>query len=161
VSEAVRLEALINDLLEFARAGAIHREDTDPSALVREVALALDPERITIDSTAAPARWRLDADRLRQVLSNLVENALQAGEGQVEVRVARRGDELWFVVRDHGSGIDPDDLEHIFEPFFTRRTRGTGLGLAVARRLVELHQGSLSAENAPDGGAVFTIRIPR
>jgi two-component system sensor histidine kinase HydH len=161
VAEAVRLETLVNDLLEFARAGEVHRVDSDPAALAREVAVSLDPSRVEIDSTAAPARWRLDPDRLRQVLANLVENALQASDGPVSVRIAAEGGKLAFVVRDQGPGVPPEDLDKIFEPFFTRRTRGTGLGLPVARRIVELHGGTLAAENAATGGAVFTVSLPR
>ena len=99
---------------------------------------------------------------MRQVLGNLVDNALQADpEGAVTLGLGRSARGVQFTVRDHGTGIAPEDLEHIFEPFFTRRTRGTGLGLAVARRVVEQHGGTLRAENASDGGALFTVEIPR
>jgi two-component system sensor histidine kinase HydH len=165
VDEAIRLERLTNGLLEFARTGAIHRESTDPAALLREAAAAVDEQRVAIDARGAPAVWPLDRQRMRQVLINLIENAAQAetsAEGApVEARVAGERDRLVFVVRDRGPGIAAEDLGRIFEPFFSRRVQGTGLGLAVAKRLVELHGGTLTARNAPGGGAEFSVTLPR
>jgi two-component system, NtrC family, sensor histidine kinase HydH len=87
---------------------------------------------------------------------------VQAAEGaDVVASVSRKDRHLEFVVRDHGEGVPDDELGKIFEPFYTRRTRGTGLGLAVAKRLVELHGGTISAENAADRGAIFRIVLPR
>jgi two-component system sensor histidine kinase HydH len=161
VAEAIRLETLVNDLLEFARSGDLHVVDTDPAALARDVATTAG-NRVLVEVAGVAPRIGLDAARMRQVLGNLVDNALQADPtGAVTLGVGRSARGVQFTVRDHGTGIAPEDLEHIFEPFFTRRTRGTGLGLAVARRVVEQHGGTLRAENASDGGALFTVEIPR
>jgi two-component system sensor histidine kinase HydH len=65
-----------------------------------------------------------------------------------------------FTVRDHGAGLPTGQEARIFDPFFTTRTTGTGLGLALARRIVELHGGSISARNADDGGALFRVELP-
>lgn len=99
---------------------------------------------------------------MQQVLSNLLRNAVEASppEGRVAATAIVEGGELLITIRDHGKGIRETDLERIFEPFYTTRARGTGLGLAIARRLVSLHGGSLTASNAPDGGALFSIRLP-
>jgi len=161
VDEAVRLEMLSNDLLEFAREGAIQRREVDPALLVREAIAAVSADRIEVDADQAPRSWPLDEARMRQVLINLLENAVEMSEGRVAVTVGRADKGLTFTVRDSGPGIAEADLGHVFEPFFTRRTRGTGLGLAVARRLIELHGGTIAAANAPGGGAVFTITLPR
>ena len=164
VLEAQRLESLTNDLLEFARTGELHIAEVPPADVLRSATENLDGSRISLDVNAAPPSWRLDAGRLRQVLANLLQNALQASEEAadrtVQASVFSEGDEVVFTVRDHGPGIAPTDLEHLFEPFFTRRVNGTGLGLAVARRLVELRGGTLSAANG-EVGAIFTVRIPR
>ncbi len=160
VGEAVRLEKLVNDLLEFARTGGLARTDLDPAALAREIAAA-HGARVVVETDRAPARVTLDAERMRQVLANLVENALQISQGRVVVAVSTHAGGLRYAVRDEGPGIPEEDLERIFEPFFTSRTQGTGLGLAVARRVVELHGGKLTAANAPGGGAIFTIDLPR
>lgn len=159
VREAVRLEKLTNDLLEFARTGEIAVADADPVALLREV--AADIPRVDVESDGAPARWKMDRERMRQVLANLIDNALQAGEGRVTAAVTSGAKGLVYRVRDRGPGIPADDLDKIFEPFVTTRTRGTGLGLAVAKRIVDLHGGSIAADNADGGGAVFTVTLPR
>jgi two-component system sensor histidine kinase HydH len=163
VDESARLETLTNDLLEFSRAGEIERTPVDPAALLRD-ALEGRPCRVAVADTGAPVSWLLDGPRIGQVLANLLDNACDANaespEEPVEAAVTVEGDQLVFEVRDRGDGIASDDLEHLFEPFFTRKTRGTGLGLAVARRLVELHGGSITAANHPDGGAVFRVAIP-
>jgi two-component system sensor histidine kinase HydH len=163
VSEAVRLEALTNDLLDFARMGELQVADADPAALARAAAAAVDP-RIDIVAEQAPDAWPMDEPRMRQVLTNLLENAVQADEAAtapVTLTVARAGADLLFEVRDRGPGIPAQDLPRLFEPFFTRRVHGTGLGLAICKRLVEQHGGAITAANAGGGGAVFTVRIPR
>lgn len=162
VSEAQRLERLTGDLLEFVRSGEIHRAQCDPEALVRESAGAIDESRFDIVCDGAPASWSLDRERMQQVLTNLMRNALQSSpEGaRVDAAVRVSGNRLELSVRDRGEGIAAADVERIFEPFHTNRTRGTGLGLAVARRIVELHGGSIRADNHPDGGAVFRVSIP-
>lgn len=167
VDEAARLEKLTTDLLSFVRSGTLERAPTDPLALVDEVREELGDERIRVDGRDAPRSWSLDAARLHQVLSNLLRNALQASpeDGRVEVTVSggrsAKGSELRIAVRDHGPGLPAGREQEIFEPFVTHRTRGTGLGLAVARRIVELHGGTLAGRNHPGGGAAFEIRIPK
>ncbi len=159
VSEAIRLEELVNDLLHFARRGEISRTEVDPAALLRSCAEGIEPGKITVDSKNAPRSWSLDAARIQQVLNNLLQNAVQASE-LVEASVGGSSGKLHFVVRDHGAGILEGSEESLFEPFHTKKTQGTGLGLAVAKRLVELHGGTISATNAEGGGAEFRVEIP-
>jgi two-component system sensor histidine kinase HydH len=166
VSEAERLEALSEDLLSFVRTTVIEPQSTDPAELLRQCASAIDEARIDVvtedESGKAPARWRLDPARMHQVLCNLLRNAVEASPpgGRVLAGVRTEKDDLIFYVRDFGKGIQVQQLEKIFEPFYTTRARGTGLGLPIARRLVVLHGGTLSASNAPEGGALFTVRLP-
>jgi two-component system sensor histidine kinase HydH len=160
VEDATRLETLTNDLLEFAKAGDVHLAEVDPVTLVRDVAAGFG-DRVAVDADDAPRSWQLDPTKMRQVLVNLVENAVEMSEGTVDVTVERGERALVMAVRDRGPGVPDADLDRIFEPFFTKRTRGTGLGLAVARRLVELHGGTIAARNADGGGARFEVTIPR
>ncbi len=163
VLEAQRLEALSGDLLDFSRSGPIDRTDTDPAALLRAAAESVDPSRIVLSVEQAPPRFPLDAPRVRQALTNLLTNAVQASPDGVPAtaRVALEGARLVFTVSDRGPGIPPGDLERIFEPFYTTRPNGTGLGLAVAQRIVQMHGGTLTAANEPGGGASFRVAIPR
>lgn len=158
VSEAVRLERLSSDLLSFARTGELHREVTDVAALVRAVC---DGRERTDLLAPTPVQASIDPDRLRQVIANLVDNALQADEGRVQIAVAARDDEFTITVRDHGPGIAHADLPRLFEPFFTTKTHGTGLGLAVARYIVGLHGGTIAADNVEGGGARFVVTLSR
>lgn len=158
VEEAIRLETLTNNLLAFVRTGELARRPSAPAELLREAAAAVDPE-IEVDAAAAPASWSLDAERMRQVLVNLLENAVQAGP-PVRARVAAEGGRLVFEVEDHGPGVPAADAERIFEPFYTKRAQGTGLGLAVAKRVVELHAGTIAVGAVAGGGARFRVTIP-
>lgn len=163
VADATRLERLTQDLLDFARSGPLLLGLADPAELLRAVAGELGNGRVAVDAAAAPAAWRLDRRRMEQVLANLIDNALRsaAPESPVEVSAAERGGRLVFTVRDHGEGLPAGEEERIFEPFFTTRTTGTGLGLAVARRIVEMHGGTLTAADHPQGGALFEVSLPR
>ena len=158
VDEAVRLEQLTNDLLQFVRTGTIQRTPIDPAALVREAAGSV-PGEIVVEASAAPARWSLDAGRIRQVVINLLDNAVAAGP-PVTLTVRRDGRQLIIEVADRGPGVAEDDRDKIFEPFFTGKTQGTGLGLAVVRRVVELHHGTIAVVPTPGGGATFRAEIP-
>jgi two-component system sensor histidine kinase HydH len=158
VDEAVRLEKLTAGLLNFVRTGAIHRDPVDPGAIVREAALSV-PGDVTVETAQAPASWPLDAGRIREVVVNLVDNAVAAG-APVVATVRTEGKNLVIEVADHGPGVPEDAREKIFEPFHTGKTQGTGLGLAVARRVVESHGGTLSVLSAPSGGALFRAEIP-
>ncbi len=158
VDEAMRLEKLTVDLLAFVRTGSIARTPIDPAALAREVAASVSPE-IAVDATGAPARWPLDAARIREVLVNLFDNAVAAGP-PVRCTVARVGDKLVIEVLDRGPGIPADERDTVFEAFVTGKTHGTGLGLAVVRRVVELHRGTIEIGDGPEGGARFRVEIP-
>jgi two-component system sensor histidine kinase HydH len=163
VDEAKRLEVLTNDLLDFARSGPIDFRRVDPGALLRACAVDLPSAAITVDTTNAPDSWYLDERRFSYaVLANLLRNAVQASpaERPAEARVFVENGALTFTVRDHGDGLPAGQETRIFDPFFTTRTTGTGLGLALARRIVELHGGSISARNADGGGAIFRVELP-
>ncbi len=159
VGEASRLEALINDLLNFAKSGELRRESVDPGELLKSCAESVPGGSIEVDVSQAPDHWLLDAARMEQVLSNLLTNAVQVSD-QVTASVAVEAKRLVYVVRDYGTGLNEADIDQLFEPFHTKKVNGTGLGLAVAKRLVELHDGTIEGRNADGGGAEFRIEIP-
>lgn len=162
VREARRLEDLTEDLLRFVRAPQIEPAPADPAALLEEAARGVDPDRVRLDTARAPAVWRLDAARIQQVLVNLLRNAAEVSPSGAAVDACAEAADggLVFTVRDHGPGLPGGDPSRLFEPFYTTRVQGTGLGLAVARRIVELHGGTITARTHPDGGAEFRIVLP-
>jgi len=160
VSEAERLELLTTTLLDFVRDGPIERTSMTPAELVDRSLADLPRDRVAVDLASAPATVEVDANRLARAIHNLVDNALQAAsEGAVTLTMTQEGDDVAITIRDHGRGLPAGAETQIFEPFMTTRVRGTGLGLAVARRIAEQHGGTLTAENHPAGGAVFTLRL--
>jgi two-component system, NtrC family, sensor histidine kinase HydH len=177
VDEAMRLEQLTNDLLQFVRTGTITRTPVDPGQLVRDAAASVRPaldvagagaaaadlddpaSPILVDTTRAPARWSLDAARIREVVINLLDNAVAAGTPVIVTVRGERGS-LIIEVADRGPGVPEEDRDRIFEPFFTGKTQGTGLGLAIVRRVVDLHNGTIAVSSNPGGGAVFRAEIP-
>src|SRR4029077_3470453 len=112
-------------------------------------------------------RCRVDAFRLDQVFRNVLENALIACPDPV--RIAVRGTDTTLAgrpavrlsVQDNGPGLSPEQQQRIFEPFFTTRTKGTGLGMAIARRIIEAHDGQIGVGPATGGGAEIVITLPR
>jgi len=162
VREAVRLEELTADLLSFIRSEQVEREAVDPAEILRSAANEVGPERIELETADAPEQWSLDPRLIRQALGNLLRNALQASPDAEAATAALSVESgaLVYRVRDRGTGVPQSERERIFEPFYTTRTRGTGLGLAVARRIVELHGGAITTTNLPEGGAEFRVTIP-
>jgi two-component system CheB/CheR fusion protein len=169
VARVDSLNSVMNDLLTFARVRELKRTDIDVGPFLADLrsSAKLDPEMrdvqieirgdvgITVEG---------DVDQLRLVVTNLVINAAQAMNhaGQVEIDVATFGTDQWsLTIADHGPGIPLNLRERVFEPFFTTKHRGTGLGLPTAKRIVEAHGGELTLANAPSGGTVARLRLPR
>jgi two-component system sensor histidine kinase ChvG len=171
-TSAARLDAVVTQFLELARAeGGLpdeSRADVDLEALVRGLARTMgegSPVAIEVKGKAAtsdPVRVQGVASRLESVLRNLLDNALSFARTRVCIEVSRAGDEAEVVVADDGPGITPADIPRVFDRFFTTRgdRRGTGLGLALARAVVEAHGGTIQAQSPPEGGARFVVRLP-
>jgi len=167
--EVTRLQTLMVDLLEF---GKPSREVFEPhwlSATVHGAVRACQPVAKAADvrlvlSTLADGEVNMSLSRLERVFVNLLQNAIQyspaGGDVSVEVSKAPDAQALQIVVRDHGPGIPPADLASVFNPFFSRRVGGFGLGLAITQRIVLEHGGRVSASNDPAGGAVMTVIVP-
>ena len=165
VREALRLETLTKQVLDFARTDEVAPAPKSPANLVDEAVDQVPTEgndRVLVDTSNAPLTWNLDATRMRQVLVNLVSNALQASppDEDVEIDVETTAGQLVFEVRDRGPGIPEAERARIFEPFVTGRVRGTGLGLAVAKRIVDRHDGNIEALDNPPGGTIMRVTIP-
>lgn len=169
--EIGKLNRFIEDFLTYARPLTLMRDRVAAASLVASVldvaAAEARENQIALEEELAAELADLSVDRLRleQTLLNLVINAIQAcGEGGVvtlRARSATGDDGMDFVIEDTGPGIPAEVLPQLFEPFFTTRAAGTGLGLANARKIAEDHGGHIRAENRPGGGARFTVHLPR
>jgi two-component system, OmpR family, sensor histidine kinase MprB len=166
LEQSEELSALIGDVIELAR-GDLPITSAEDVRLDRVVADCLtrarrDFPQIRYESSLEPVVVDGVPERLARAINNLLDNAAHhsAAGGLIEVIVDERG----VIVRDHGTGIDPADLPYVFDRFYrganSRHRQGSGLGLAIVRQVAVQHGGSVEADNAPDGGAVFVLRLP-
>jgi two-component system, OmpR family, sensor histidine kinase MprB len=167
IEQLGELTALVSDLIDLARDADHEREPPTPVRLdtiasqVAERFEARHPE-VGLQLDLEPSAVLAVSSQLERAITNLLDNAVKWSPpaGEIEVRVA--GGEL--SVRDHGPGIDPEDMPHVFDRFYrsphARGTPGSGLGLAIVRHVAEIAGGSVSASNDPDGGARLSIRLP-
>jgi signal transduction histidine kinase len=160
------LDELLKDLLLFARTPQPRFAPVDLASLVQRTAgfLSSDPAlrelRFDIAGTMPPMAG--DPELLRIVFQNLLLNASQAmqGKGTVTVRLTSDDDLHKVTVTDHGQGMSPEARANLFRPFFTTKSRGTGLGLPTAKRLIELHSGSIAVDSEPGKGTTVTVTLP-
>lgn len=162
------LDNTVNDLLNFTSHREPHWDTFFVRELVNEVCESMGPQleaqsiRVQTD---VPSATRVSADRemLRRAVLNLVLNAIDVmsdgGELSITSFIGPQGFEL--EVADSGPGLSSEQMEHVFEPFFTTKSGGTGLGLSIVSRIAETHGGQVTATNCPEGGAAFTISLPR
>jgi signal transduction histidine kinase len=162
-AEAGRLEQLAREFTEFGRLPEGPAAPVDLVELLEELARTTLPPGMTarLDLDRATPTLLGHYDPLRRAFSNILRNAAEAcaGEGELEVSVAPDDGGARVTVRDHGPGVPPEDADRIFEPYFTGKAGGTGLGLALVRQTVELHAGTISVEPTPGGGATFVVRL--
>lgn len=166
--EIRRLNGIVEEFLSLARPLPLKPERVAPAELVQAVAALVEADargrgvRLDVRTPADLPPARFDPDQMKQVLLNLVTNALEAMPqgGVLGLGAAARHGTLLLTVEDTGEGIPADLLSRIFEPYVTTRTRGMGLGLAIARRIVDAHRGRIEAETRPGQGSRFTVTLP-
>jgi signal transduction histidine kinase len=172
-----RMEMLVGDRVDVSRIQAgkltLRMERADLGALVRQVAheqATLTDRAVLVEVPDEPVETRMDAERIWQVLTNLIANALKYSpkERPIAVSLRREGDEAMICVRDEGDGIAPEEIERIFERFYraqdtriwTGSAVGLGLGLYISRELVERHGGRIWAESIVGRGSSFYCALP-
>lgn len=157
---------IVSDLLDYSRAREPVTAPVDVDELITEVEGVIPPPSgvtVTRDVAAGLEPALADRDQLRQVLLNLISNSYEAMPdhgGTVEIAAGQVDGRVRIRVADSGIGMDEATKNRVFEPFFTRKTRGIGLGLAVTRRIVDSHRGTISIESSPGGGSTFTVDLP-
>jgi PAS domain S-box-containing protein len=162
-----RLDALnskVDDILRFAqpRTPMIRTVEIVPiiGDAVASARAAAGPSCRSIDFAPQPLLVRADAEMLRAALLNLLLNACQAGSDVVEVSASAVGDACHIAVADRGGGISADAIDHIFDAFYTTKKSGTGLGLPIVKRLMDLQQGAVSIRPREGGGTVAELTVP-
>ena len=172
---ADRLKVLIDRLLDISRIRSgqlqVERSSTDIAAMIESVALMISEtsaRQITVLAPDPPESYRMNVDgvRIEEVVVNLIDNAVKYSpkDTPVDVELRSTPDAIWIGVRDRGPGIRIADRTRIFEPFHRSSSSGVpgvGLGLHIAKQIVELHGGTLNVETPPDGGSRFVVTIPR
>jgi signal transduction histidine kinase len=169
-SEAFRCKEITEKLLDFSRMGQVKRQNTDLGQLVEGVIEMVGhlgkyhSMRIEFDAPA-PVTAPVNAQEIKQVVLNLITNALDSLDdgGTLRIRLLKRGSFAELIFTDNGCGMEPQVLEHIFDPFYTRKRigQGTGLGLSITFRIVTDHGGEIEAQSpGPDQGSTFRVRLP-
>jgi two-component system nitrogen regulation sensor histidine kinase NtrY len=160
-AETDRLERLAREFADFGRLPEGPQSEVDLKELLDELARTGVPDgvRCTVAANGAPTTLIGHYDPLRRAFANLLRNAAEAMQGSGAIDVTLRGDARGLVVQiaDHGPGIPPDVQQRVFEPYFTTKADGTGLGLALVRQTVEAHRGTISVTATPGGGATFNV----
>ena len=160
------LEKVLSGLLEYTRPVELKLVPTSCAAIAQAALryMEYDPTRITIFTEVdLDLRILADADKIRQVLMNVLMNAVQSITGRGEIRVSAEADGnlVHLVVQDTGCGMREEELKQIFSPFFTTKEKGTGLGMAVSQKIVDGHGGVLSAHSEPGKGTRIAIQLSR
>jgi len=166
--EVVRLKRLVSDLLNYGRPPRLSFEAVDLRRLVDETIELIRPQadeqgvEVTLEGDSSPIEIQGDRERLKSCFSNIAINALQAmpSGGALRARVAKLDGMVEVTMSDTGVGISEEASSKIFEPYFSTKQAGFGLGLAVTRTIVEEHKGSIEVQSQPPNGATFIVRLP-
>jgi signal transduction histidine kinase len=166
--EIARLKHLVSDLLNYGRPAQLALQRIDMRELLDETITLVRPQaddqgvEITLDQEDAAVEVRGDRERLKSCLSNIAINALQAmpSGGRLTAQVHRSDGLVEISISDTGEGIGEEALGKIFEPYFSTKKSGFGLGLAVTKKIVDDHKGSIDVRSEIDRGTVFTVRLP-
>ncbi|PYP52697.1 MAG: hypothetical protein DMD45_03345 [Gemmatimonadetes bacterium] len=160
-AETQRLDQLAKEFADFGRLPEGPKSEVDLVDLLMDLGKSAVPPEVVVRVRAngEPCKVLGHYDPLRRAFANLLRNAAEAmqGRGAIDVAVTRDGSGLVVTIADHGPGV-PDELrQRVFEPYFTTKQDGTGLGLALVRQTIEAHSGTISVADTPGGGATFSI----
>ena len=156
---------IVTDLMDFTRIKPSSRHRTDLTFLVNEsLSYVSVPENIKIKShlNGNSPRVNIDAEQISRVFTNIISNACQSmnGKGNLDINTGLEKSYIWVSFKDTGCGIPEENIEKIFEPLFTTKPKGIGLGLAISKRLVEQNDGEIEVTSRVDHGTTFKIKLP-
>jgi two-component system sensor kinase FixL len=168
LEEVSRLEKLVANLADFTKEFKLVKRRTDINSVINDVLKIMAEMRsgekyhFKAELDADLKEIYCDPDKLKQVFMNLLINGIEAMSegGSITIQSRNWPDGVELLITDEGAGIDENDLDHIFEPFYTTREGGSGLGLAISYKIIEAHLGEIYAMSAPGQGTTFILRIP-
>jgi signal transduction histidine kinase len=171
-SEGRRLGNLLGHILDLSRIESgkigVTKGSFDINQLVlRTIETIRIPQGITITQSIPKTETIVcaDSDRIKQVLTNIIDNAIKYSRGSIDIKVISENNWVVISIADNGMGIQPEEIDRIFEPFFQSRKKGnpkgTGLGLAISRGIIEAHGGSMWVESKLDKGSTFLFKLPK
>jgi len=168
VDSASKMEEIVTDVLNFAKPVHLETKEEDVRIIVEQAAAwcksKAEAARISLSSElpAEPVIISVDGLRLQRALTNLITNAIEASPEGQEVLLTLKTDQekLMIMIKDQGIGMDRETLENIFIPFFSKKTQGTGLGMAITKKVIDAHQGNIFLRSQPDRGTEVTIELP-
>ncbi len=167
VNEVSRLENILKEILGFVKSSRIMKRSIDINELMLNIIEFITPEMIDRQNiivkelSAGPLMTNIDNDRIKEAILNIVTNASQATDhGTITIKSRQENHDAIIELSDTGCGIKPDDMKNIFNPFFTTKTEGTGLGLAVTHKILEEHNGKIKVDSIWGKGTAFKIHLP-
>jgi len=167
--EIHRMNEIVDQFLRFAKPASPLLEKTDVLSIVEEtlqlLRLQIEKQRIVVEKEfQALPMIQIDREQMKQVMLNLLLNAIQAMPegGQLTLKGQNSKDGQWIhlSIEDSGMGISPEDIDKLFDPFFSTKEGGIGLGLSITHRIIDQHHGKIEVENAPEKGTIFTVWLP-
>jgi len=168
--EVKRLNRLVEDFLSFARPNPPHKSLVDINQVITKIInLKPFPEfkekdiSLKVELSKEISEINLDEHQIYQALLNLFNNAIQAipKKGEITFKTDKSGDGILIIIADNGTGIPDEEKEKVFDPFFTKKERGTGLGLAVVKKIIDNHRGEIKINDRKGGGTVFSLWFPK
>lgn len=168
IEAAQSMEKTTMGVLDFAKPADLDLKEEDVVALIKRVCdTCLEKARkseikLSADMPPEGLRVSMDSSQMQRALMNLVDNAIDASEEGQAVNVRTIVERNYLIIRvvDHGSGMDKETLENLFTPFYSRKNQGTGLGLATAKKIIDLHRGAILVKSRPGAGTEVTIKLP-
>jgi len=167
VNEVTRLENILKEILGFVKSSRFTKRSTNINELLLNIIDFISPEIIEKHNTIVQElsdsvlMTSIDNDRIKEAMLNIITNAAQATDhGTITIRTRRQNNEAVIEFLDSGCGITPEDMKNIFNPFFTTKSLGTGLGLAVTHKIIEEHNGRIQVESSRNKGTCFKIYLP-
>lgn len=157
---------IVTDLLDFTRITPPSPDRVDLKTLINEsLSWITVPEHVTINTNlnSHPMKVRTDAEQISRVFTNIISNAIQAmngKDGELNIDTGTEDKDVWIKFQDNGCGIPEDNFDKIFEPLFTTKPKGIGLGLAITKRLVEQNGGKIEIASQAGQGTTFTVKLP-